>query len=184
MIFLILSISLFLTLGGGGAPIQDKGGLPIANLLKVTKGEKGPSQSQEGKRVKNITSGAHTNYDDDMHVNDGDCGSRVGHTRNGLPISHSSANSGNNRGHYRDSNNAQEEENNMAIHRQERPSGYDSLHTGGNHNISNSRDSNSRDQRGAPSGAYSPSSSSPKKFMGSLREMNGLGDRERELKLR
>ena len=184
MIFLILSISLFPTLGGGGAPLRDKGGLPIAKLLKVTKGEKGPSQSQEGKRVKNINSGAHTNYDDDMHENDDDCGSRVGYKRNGLPTSNSNANSGNNGGHYRESNNTQEEENNLVIHRQERPLGYDSLHTGSNHNISYSRDSNSRDQRGAPPGAYSPSSSSPKKFMGSLREMNGLGDRERELKLR
>ena len=119
-----------------------------------------------------------------MNGYDGDCGSHADHRRNGSAISNPNGNNRNNRGNYRDSNNSREEETNMAIHRKEMPSGNNSLHVGSNPNISNSCDSNNRDQRGASPAAYSPSSSSPKKFMGSLREMNGLGDRERELKLR
>lgn len=167
--------------GGGGAPLRDKGGLPITNLRKVIIGDESPSpQKPNGQRVGNTNYRGQTEVVKSIGESDGGGGSHDDSRKNGL----ANGNGKNHKDNYRDFDHAREKEDHVADCHRNRPASIDSPYQGDNSHHSNKISSSNRDQRGSSPAAYPPSSSSPKKFMGSLREMNGLGDREREIKLR
>lgn len=136
--------------------MRDKGGVPIANLRKVTRDSKSPDKTDGHWNDKNIGNNSRPFKDDNEDIDS----SRVDRGRR-------FSDNGTARNKDRDSN---------VNGRRNDSSSNDSPR----HN-ENCYGGNSDNRVRSPSG----SSTSPKKFMGAIKHMNSsMGDKEREIKLR
>lgn len=143
--------------GGCGAPLRDKGGVPIANLRKVTRDSKSPDKRDGYWSDKNGNN--HRNsYNDDNEDSDngrGDRGRRL--SENGMAKN-------------------REKDDNLSQRRNSSSSNY-----GSPHHSDHGTGSYSDNCVSSPSGSFT----SPKKFMGAIKHMNSsMGDKERDIKLR